>query len=60
MSRRRANREQRALTRARARLDAGDPLPFMIVLKQERDKLNIIVPVEKSRRGIETVRSDLL
>lgn len=60
MSRRRTSREQRALNRARARRDGGDLLPFMMILKQERSKLNIIVPVERSRRRVVTIRSELL
>lgn len=60
MSRRRTSREQRALNRARARRDDGDLLPFMMILKQERSKLNIIVPVERSRRRVVTIRSELL
>ena len=49
---RRESRERIALRRARKRCDNGDPLPFMVVLKQERDRLNIIVPVTHSRTVI--------
>lgn len=45
---------------ARQRRDHGDPLPFMLILKQERDKRGVVLPVGKSRRGVETVRSPLL
>jgi hypothetical protein len=57
---RRRNKELIALDHARTRRDGGDPLPFMVILKQERDKIGIVPPVEKSRRRVETVRSDLL
>lgn len=60
MSRRRIAREQLALTRARERRDGGDPRPLMVILKQERDRLGIILPVEKSRRPVHTIRSELL
>lgn len=60
MSRSRSSKEQRALNAARQRRDHGDPLPFMLILKQERNRRGIIPPVEKSRRKVETVRSDLL
>jgi len=51
MSRRRGRswREQKAADRARERRDSGDPLPYMIILKQERDKIGIIASVDKSR-----------
>jgi hypothetical protein len=54
MSRRRGRqwREQRAVLRARKRRDNGDPLPYMVILKQERDRLNIIAPVDKSRKVV--------
>jgi len=42
-------REQRAVELARQRRDNGDPLPYMIILKQERDRVGIIIPVDKSR-----------
>jgi len=32
----------------------------MLILKQERDRRGIVPPVERSRRRVETVRSDLL
>lgn len=57
---RRSAREQRALDAARARRDEGDPLPFMMILKQERDRLGIILPVEKSKRPVRTIKSGLL
>lgn len=51
MGRRRGRlwREQRAADRARERRDNGDPLPYMVILKQERDRLGIVPPVDKSR-----------
>lgn len=55
MARSRNSREQRALNAARRRRDNGDPLPFMVILKQERDRRDIIPPVEKSRRRITDV-----
>jgi len=60
VSRSRGGAEQRALNAARQRRDNGDPLPFMLILKQERDRRGVILPVGKSRRKVETVRSDLL
>jgi hypothetical protein len=32
----------------------------MVILKQERDRLGIIPALERSRRRVETVRTDLL
>jgi len=51
MSRRRGRswREQRAADRARKRRDDGDPLPYMMILAQERDRLGIVASVDKSR-----------
>jgi len=48
----RLSKEQRALNAARRRRDNGDPLPFMLILSQERSRRDIIPPVEKSRRKI--------
>lgn len=51
MSRRRGRgwKEQRATDNARKRRDAGDPLPYMMILKQERSRLGIIPPVDRSK-----------
>lgn len=57
---RRPTKEERALNAARARRDSGDPLPFMEILRQERDRRGIILPVGKSKRSTETIRSVLL
>jgi hypothetical protein len=60
VSRNRGSKEQRATRRARERQAAGDPRPYMAILKAERDRLGIILPVEKSRRPVQTIRSELL
>jgi len=54
VSRRRGKlwKEQRAADRARERRDKGDPLPYMVILKQERERLGIILPVDKSRKVV--------
>lgn len=56
----RGTREERARTAARLRQEDGDTRPFMVILKQERDRLGIIPALERSRRRVETVRTDLL
>lgn len=60
MSRRRTTREQRAVHKARERQAAGDPLPYMAILQQERNRLGIIPPVGRSRRNVVTIESELL
>ena len=62
MSRRnRGTKERRAVERARKRRDGGDPRPYMIILKEERDRLGIIIPLTSSRKVITvTGTGDLL
>jgi hypothetical protein len=47
--RRKPSREKIAADRARQRRDQGDPLPYMVILKQERDRLDLVPPVDRSR-----------
>lgn len=61
MARARKTREERARENARLRQENGDHRPFMVILKQERDRLGIILPVDKTRkRVVEDVWSPLL
>jgi hypothetical protein len=60
VSRKRITREQRAVRRARERQAGGDPLPYMMILKQERDRLGIVPELDRNRRRVVTVRSHLL
>lgn len=56
----RKSKEQRALDAARQRRAHGDPLPFMMILRQERSRRGLIAPVDKTKRNVDKIVSGLL
>jgi hypothetical protein len=58
--RKRGIKEERARKAARLRQKNGDPLPYMAILRQERDRLEIDPVLERTHSNVETVRSHLL